>query len=63
MIKDCIICGSPVIVEHESEIVTCQSDVCIHVVENSIGLHYQTGPAQDWRNNLEPEVRKSTYGK
>lgn len=45
MTKDCIICGKPVTVpiDFDSEIVACESEHCIHVIECSIGLHYSVG--------------------
>lgn len=39
----CIICGVPVSIETESELITCPKDYCIMTVENSIGLHYVIG--------------------
>lgn len=51
MVKDCIICGKSVIVEHSSEIITCDSHNCIMVVENNIGLHYQVGAEVEDPNN------------
>lgn len=52
MTKECIICGTPVQLDVDSEIVSCNNDQCIIVVENSIGLHYQTGekPAEEIRS-------------
>lgn len=47
MTKECIICGTPVNVPGNPEIVACNNDICQITVENSIGLHYQTG-----NNNL-----------
>jgi hypothetical protein len=46
--KECIICGTPVPVDVESEIVSCNDDNCIRTIENSIGLHYYHG-----RSDLE----------
>lgn len=43
MTKNCIICGSPVHVTGNPEIVSCDNNHCLLTVENSIGLHYQTG--------------------
>lgn len=59
MIKDCIICGQAVNVPEETEIVTCESEHCQMVVENSIGIHYT--PAQP-ENNLVYENGKLVYG-
>lgn len=43
---ECLICGTPVkSIGAAPEIITCQNDMCIRIVENSIGLHYQAGNA------------------
>ena len=43
MTKECIICGEPVTVTGELEIVTCENEHCIRIVEDNIGLHYESG--------------------
>lgn len=63
MLKPCIICGQPVLVEHESEIVTCSSDYCILTVENSIGLHYLVGEtAIQKRRRIQDRVAGIIFG-
>lgn len=47
MTKECIICGAPVTVPVESEIVTCENSHCINTVENCVGLHQTIYYGQD----------------
>jgi hypothetical protein len=40
--EQCLICGTHVkVTQPAPEIVACSNDLCIHTIENSIGLHYQ----------------------
>jgi hypothetical protein len=55
MTKECIICGTPVFIETNSEIVTCNSDHCIRVTEENIGLQYQAGAAIPVSNGIIQE--------
>jgi hypothetical protein len=46
MTKECIICGTPVCVIGNPELVACSKEHCQTTVENCIGLHYQAGTEQ-----------------
>lgn len=43
MKSNCLICGSHVTTPAYSEIIVCENQHCIRVVEDAIGLHYAVG--------------------
>lgn len=55
MTKSCIICGSSVLVVGNPEIVACDNEHCQRVIEDCIGLHYETGPRRATMSQIEFE--------
>lgn len=43
MKSNCLICGLPVEVIGNPEIIACESDNCARIIEDNIGLHYTQG--------------------